>query len=189
MPPFLPPADEATEYIRFGAPPVKPFEPDPEPYPVEPPPDVNQADDEPAQRPRAWLLALGLSGALCAALAAGAVGRATAPGTPVSDAYSPRETVTVTATPTATAGPKKPGGQPRPTVTAWRTRTPKPEVRVSTVPGPTVRVTQTVTPKPLVSVRVSKVPVPGPTKTVECVITITVNRSGIEVDRETSGVC
>lgn len=195
MPPFLPPADEATEYIRFGAPPVRPFEPDDTPLPESYLADYELSEGEREivrnRAPARWPIALGLSVALCAALAAGAVGRATAPGTPVSDQHSPRETVTVTTTPSpkATAGPKRSGAQPRPTVTAWRTRTPKPEVRVSTVPGPVIRTTQFITPEPVVSVRISKVPVPGPTKTVECVITITVNRSGVELDRETSGVC
>lgn len=193
MPPFLPPADEATEYIRFGAPPVRPFEPDDTPLPESYLADYELSEGEREivrnRAPARWPIALGLSVALCAVLAAGAVGRATAPGTPVSDQHSPRETVTVTSTPKATAGPKKTGAQPRPTVTEWRTRTPKPEVRVSTMPGPTVRTTQFITPEPVVSIRVSRVPVPGPTKTVECVITITVNRSGVELDRETSGVC
>jgi len=148
----------------------------------EPPPDVNLADYEPARRPRVWLVALGLSGALCAVLLAGWVGRTTAPSEPASVALSPSPSpsvVTVTATPTR-------GGKPRPAVTVWRTRTPEPrtvvEVSRVPVPGPKVTTTRTVTPKPKVSVKISRVP--GPT----CTITIFVDPFGDDRE-ERSGSC
>src|SRR5690606_7330775 len=84
----------------------------------EPPPDVNLAGYETTRRPRAWLLALGLSGALCAVVLAGGVGRAPAPPEPASVARSP-SVGTVTATP-------KREDTPRPAATVWRTRTPEP---------------------------------------------------------------
>lgn len=147
----------------------------------EPPPDVNLAGYETTRRPRAWLLALGLSGALCAVVLAGWVGRTTAPSEPASVAPSP-SVVTVTATP-------KREDKPRPAVTVWRTRTPEPrtvvEVSHVPVPGPTVVTTRTVTPRPSVSVKISQVPVPGPT----CTIIIEIDPFEGEDQETRSGSC
>lgn len=151
----------------------------------EPPPDVNLVEYETTRRPRAWLLALGLSGALCAVVLAGWVGRTTAPSAPASVALSPSPSPSVV---TVTATPKR-GGEPRPAVTVWRTRTPEPrtvvEVSRVPVPGPTVVTTRTVTPKPKVSVKISRVPVPGPT----CVIIIRTDLFGGEDRKTHSGPC
>lgn len=181
-------ASAETTVFEYGRSPAYPaFQPDPEPYPgepteFEPPPDVNLADYEPARRPRVWLVALGLSGALCAVVLAGWVGRTTAPSEPASVALSPSPSPSVV---TVTATPKR-GGKPRPAVTVWRTRTPEPrtvvEVSRVPVPGPKVTTTRTVTPKPKVSVKIS--PVPGPT----CTITIFVEPFGDDRE-ERSGSC
>jgi hypothetical protein len=186
-----------TEVIRYGRSPAYPaFESDPEPYPsepddVEPPPDVNLVDYEIARNraPRRWPVFLGLSAGLCAVVLAVWAGRTSAPTETVSDPHSAGKTVFVTLPPSPAPKGKTPKAKPGPTVTKTisMTERPAPKVITSYVPGP--RTTVRITPKPKVSIKVSRVPVPGPTKTVECVITITVNRNGVELDRETSGVC
>src|SRR5690606_41535043 len=98
-----------------------------------------------------WLLALGLSGALCAVVLAGWVGRTTAPSEPASVALSPSPIPSVV---TGTATPKR-GGEPRPAVTVGRTRTPEPRTVVEAsggpVPGPTGASTRAVPPRRSVS--------------------------------------
>lgn len=168
--------------------------------PEEPPPDVNQAEYEDQiyrGRRSGWLPFFAGSVALCVALAGGWYSHSALSQTPVSDQHRAAQTATVTTTQTATVRPE-PGGKPRPTVTAWRTREAKPKatVRVTTTPppGPTVFTTRTVTPEPRVSVRVETRTRPGPTVTEtvteRCTITIFINRrTGIEIDRTESGSC
>jgi hypothetical protein len=162
--PVEPPAADRTEVIRIGRPPYL----DPTPG-IEPPADrpvwpkgwvERKIEVEREPEPR-WKAALAAGVALCVGLAGGwglaHVGRAEA----VSVPLRPAQTITVTASAS--------GGEVRPAVTAWRTRTPKPKTSVKVsrvpVPGPTVTTTRTVRPKPSVSVRVSIRPVPGPTCT------------------------
>jgi hypothetical protein len=144
--------------------------------PIEPPPDVNQATYEDrirSGRRSGWLPFFAGSVALCVALAGGWYSHSALSQKTASEALSPVQTATKTVTRTATVTPKS-GGQPRVTVTAWRTREAKPKitVRVTTTPppGPIVRTTRTITPEPLISVRVETRtrPVPGPTVTVTC---------------------
>lgn len=192
-----------TDVIHYGRSPAYPaFEPDPDPYPiepddVEPPPDVNlagyelsEADREMIRRksPR-WPVFLGLSAALCAVALTVWLGRTDSATEPVSDTHSPAKTVFVTLPPSLVPAPKGKPPKAAPTVTKTIKATvfPAPKVITSYLPGP--RTTVKITPKPKVSVKISRVPVPGPTKTVECVIVITQNRAGVELDRETSGVC
>lgn len=182
-----------TEVISYGRSPAYPeFEADPAPYPAEPveadlPPDVNQADYEyrSIRRAPVWLPVLVLTIAVVVVLVLYGLSRTGGAVEVVSDRYSPSQvpslaTVTVTAK-ASTA--KRTSAKPEPVVTEWKTKTatvtPAPMISYRMVPGPKVTVTRTATAKPK----------PAPTVTRTCLVVITVNRAGSEIDREESGAC
>lgn len=180
---FPPIADDETEIISYGRSDAYPeWNSDPEPYPDEP--DPEQADEEIARNraPALWPWAMALSAGLCAVGLMAWQPWANASPTAVSDPHSPQATVFVTVSPESVVKVKS---RPGPTVT--KTVQPMPAVVTAYAPAP--RVTITKRPDPIVSVKISRVPVPGPTVTVRCMVVITVNRLGSELNRQISGPC